>query len=130
MHFVVITANGKEKVDIVVPGTLTVGALRVGTADAEYTISSGVITIGAVSFCLVDTEGDASTDDLDTISGGGDCQLLILRAASSARDVVVKSGTGNIYLAGGADFTMDNTADRLLLLYRGTWTELSRSNNA
>jgi hypothetical protein len=76
----------------------------------------------------VDTEADAATDDLDTISGGSEGDLLIIRAADDARTVVAKDGMGNLALAG--DFLLDHTSDRLLLV-RGSagWVELSRSGN-
>lgn len=92
------------------------------------TIAAGVITV-ETSFVSVDTEAAAATDDLDTINGLYAGSILILKATSSARDVVVKDGTGNIRCAG--DFTMDNTDDRIVLMSDGTnWLELARSNNS
>lgn len=92
------------------------------------TISGGVITLNS-AFQAVDTESAAATDDLDTINGGTNGQLLILRAANSARTVVVKDGTGNIQCAG--DMSLDNAQDTITLLYdvAGYWVELARSNN-
>lgn len=96
---------------------------------AELTISGGEVTV-TQSFHSIDTEGDAASDDLVTITGGLDFTILIISAASSARSVVVKNGTGNIYLA-GSDFTLDSGYDKLVLFRKGTnnWFELSRSNN-
>lgn len=96
------------------------------TSGTELTITSGVITATA-SFHTVDTESDASTDDLTTINGGTAGQLLTIKAANSARSVVAKDGT-NLKLAG--DFTLDNAEDTLTLISNGTnWSEVSRSNN-
>ncbi len=93
----------------------------------ELTIASGAITV-THSLHGVDTEADASTDDLDTINGGVDGQIVVLKAQDNTRDVVVKDGTGNLRLAG--DFTMDNSNDTITLMYIGsTWNEISRSNN-
>lgn len=93
------------------------------------TIASGAITVGEYSLYSVDTEGSAVTDDLDTISGGSyDGQILVLRAANTSRDVVLKDGTGNLRLS--ADFTLTNSQDRIMLMYDGlSWCELSRSDN-
>ena len=54
----------------------------------------------------------------------------MLRAANSARDVVIKDGTGNIQCAG--QFTMDNVQDTIELIYDSTltaWLEIGRSDN-
>lgn len=93
----------------------------------ELTISSGAVTI-TQSWHTIDTEGDAASDDLDTINGGSEGDLLIISRNAVGRDVVAKDGTGNLRLAG--DFTIDSNADLLLLLYRSSvWTEISRSSN-
>ena len=95
---------------------------------SELTIASGVITVWD-DYHLVDTEGDASSDDLTTINGGQHGQVLILRAADSGRTVSVAEG-GNINLA-SSPRALDNTSDTIMLLYDGSsWLELSFSNNA
>lgn len=73
---------------------------------SELTIASGVITVWD-DYHLVDTEGDASSDDLTTINGGQHGQVLILRAADSGRTVSVAEG-GNINLA-SSPRALDNT---------------------
>ena len=95
-------------------------------ADA-VSISVGVIT-ATQSFHVVDTEAAAATDDLATINGAIGGRILVLYAASSARTVVAKDGTGNLKLEG--DFTMDNTEDVLTLIADGNnWREITRANN-
>ena len=102
------------------------GKLVLGDA-SELTISSGAITVTGC-FHSVDTESDAGTDDLATINGGEEGQILVLTANNAARSVVVKDGTGNIKSAG--DFTLDNSEDTIALIYTGSaWLELTRSNN-
>lgn len=93
------------------------------------TIAAGVVTAGSFSYYAIDTEAAAATDDLDTINGGSyDGQLLVLRAANSGRDVVLKDATGNLRLTG--DFTMTHAQDRIVLIYDGSaWCELSRADN-
>ena len=99
------------------------------TDDTELTIAVGVITV-TQSFHRVDTEADGVSDDLDTINGGAEGDLLIFRPDNAARTVVAKHGTGNLNLAGGADFTMDEDDDWLELLYDGAlWQQIGRSEN-
>ena len=111
-------------------GGMTHLGLSFGTRPGETTISSGVATFTGVSYRAIDTESDAASDDLDTITAadaeaGG---LLVLKSANDARDVVVKHGTGNILLSDGADRTLSSTQDRLMLIYDGSnWHELSSS---
>jgi len=105
----------------------TTGFIGYGTP-ATLTIATGVVTATG-SFHLVDTEASAATDDLDTINGGSDGDVLYLQAANIARTVVVKDGTGNLLMSG--DFSLDNTNDILTLIRIGpNWKETSRSDNA
>lgn len=95
----------------------------------ELTIATGVVTVSRSSH-TIDTESDAATDDLVTINGGTTGQILILRAASSIRTVVVKDTADNIRLAGG-DMTLNHTEDTLTLFYANPdWLEISRADNA
>lgn len=96
----------------------------------DVTIAGGVIT-ATQSYHKINPENLDPTDDLDTINGASNGRLLILRSVNSAKDVVVKDGTGNIQLEGSLDFTLGNVKDRLILLGGSNdWKELSRSNNA
>jgi hypothetical protein len=103
------------------------GFLNIGI-ETELTIAGGAITATQSSH-TVDTEADAASDDLDTINGGKDGDLLFIRPNNTARTIVAKDATGNMNLAG--DFTMDADSDRLTLVNKGgtVWHELSRSNN-
>jgi len=83
--------------------------------DGELTISSGAITVTGV-YHTIDTESDASSDDLVTINGGADGQILILRTENDARDVTLKT-TGNIDLP--ADVTLATSNDVIYLIYDG-----------
>lgn len=95
---------------------------------SDLTIAAGAIAVTG-NFHRVDTEAAAATDDLDTINGGSDGQRLILSSVSSARDVTIKNGTGNIVC--GSDFILSNTSDLIELInVAGTWRQVSRSDNA
>jgi hypothetical protein len=98
---------------------------------SELTIAAGVITVTRTHH-IVDTQADAATDDLDTITltTAVTGNILILQPANAARDVVVKHNTGNILLADGLDYTMDDVSDILFLVYDAAvsaWRELTRS---
>lgn len=86
--------------------------IATGTPETA-TIASGVITASA-SFMTIDTESAAATDDLDTINEGVNGDILILRTTASARDIVVKNGTGNITC--GYDRTLSSLTDRIVLM--------------
>ncbi len=95
----------------------------------QVTIAAGEITVSR-SYHTVATEGGASTDDLESINGGHDGHILVLRA--DGNEVVVKHGIGNIMLDGQMDVTLDNDADTVMLMYddgSGMWLELSHSDN-
>lgn len=103
------------------PGFYNLGAAT------ELTIVTGAIT-ATQSYHTVDTEADAATDDLDTISGGAEGDVLVVRAIDSARTVSVTEA-GNILLT-ATPFALDNVEDTLTLLNDGTnWMEISRSDN-
>ena len=91
-----------------------------GSATA-LTIASGVVTLtNNSSSYVLDTEGAAATDDLDTINGGQDGQIVILNSANAARNVVVKHNIGNIYNPNAFDITLDLTTDLVVLRYNAT----------
>ena len=119
---------------------ILVDSSRAGTGDQEFaglnftdptelTISAGVIT-KTQSTHKVDTEADASTDDLDTISGGVEGDILILYAESGVRDIVIKQGTGNISVFGQGDITLAGTDDWCLLVFHETgWLAANLSSD-
>jgi len=93
-------------------------------------ISGGIITIEKSIHVIINTEANASTDDLDTINGGEIGQIIVLKAFDSGRTVVVKHATGNIRMSDKVDFSLDHTTDSVTLMYDGSfWVALSTSNN-
>lgn len=89
------------------------------SSGGELTIATGEITVTNTRH-TIDTESDASSDDLDTINGGIGGQLLTLSIADDARDVVIKSGTGNIVNPSSLDITLTSTDQRAHFEYDGT----------
>lgn len=84
----------------------------------ELVISVGEITPTGV-YHTVDTEADAGTDDLDTILGGVDGQLLVIHTEDNARDVTL-TNAGNISTPSAVDITLSATTDVATLLYDAT----------
>lgn len=105
--------------DGTVSGTAMQELLGLNFTDAtELTIASGSITRTQTSH-RVDTESDAASDDLATISGGSAGDIVILRAENAARVVTLKHGTGNIQVSTAADFALPATGFAILV-YDGT----------
>ena len=116
-------------------GIMTTGKFCLGDPP-EVTISSGSVSVFG-SFHMVDTESGAS-DDLVTINGQAAAgytngvlpgTMLILKTPSSARDVTLKDGTGNLLLNG--DCALASNQDTITLIgdAYGNWLEVSRSIN-
>jgi len=105
-------------------------------SDTALTIATGVVTLSNNSSSYVlDTEGNAATDDLDTINGGQDGTIIFIKSTADARNVVLKHATGNIWNpqnnnATTRDITLDVTTDFVMLRYSSTvgyWIIVSRS---
>lgn len=105
----------------------------VGTLPTSIAIAAGVISVprsaGRIAIVQIDTEAAAASDDLDTINGGLEGQMIVLMSSANGRPITVKDGTGNLQLSG--DFALSHTHDTILLTKRGTvWRQISRSDNA
>lgn len=85
-------------------------------AAANLTIADGAITV-TQNFHKVDTESSASSDDLDTISGGSAGLWVVLRLNNADHDVVIKHGTGNIYCSSGVDITLSGVHQFAIGIY-------------
>ena len=87
------------------------------------TIAGGVITRTG-SYHILTPQGGA-VDDLDTILGGKDGELLTLKGDGTFQ-IDVKHGTGNIFLSGAADYLLPTTQERITVQYdaaRAEWIE-------
>jgi len=107
-----------------------VNATRITIPTSELTVATAAVTATG-SRHTIDTEGDASADDLATINGGEDGMILVLTAENDARTVTVQDSVGNIDCAG--DMVLDAVEDSIELMYLSSiskWVEKSRSANA
>ena len=86
----------------------------------ELTIATGAVT-KTKSYHTIDTESDAATDDLDTINGGSDGDVIYIQAAHADRTIVLKDETGNIHV--GTDVTLNDTHKVICLIYNATTTD-------
>lgn len=102
------------------------------TARTELTISGGAIVPpdgsgGGVH--TVDTEGNAATDDLTSITTTNcwDGMLIRLSAENTARVVTLKHGTGNLSLAHSLDVALTDLETWIEFQLRSTtWVETQR----
>jgi hypothetical protein len=106
----------------------TSSSVQSGTSQAR-TIATGAIPIKSnFSSYTVDTEGSVATDDLDTITGGRNGQIIYLLSANIARSVILKSGTGNIIVPYGGNLALSTTTPTMLR-YDGTnWRPIAVQN--
>lgn len=88
-------------------------------AASTLTIASGAITVDTSGLFVVDTEGAAASDNLDTITAAFSGQQIILRSANDARDIVVRTGMGNIDNPSGQNITLGSTYDQIALRWDG-----------
>jgi hypothetical protein len=97
------------------------------------TIAAGVVTTDRVSndmLLVVDTEGAAAADNLDTITIADvvDNDVITITGANAARIVTV-TGSGNITLANTTNFATGNNTKKIVLRYQsGSWFEDVRAN--
>ena len=96
------------------------------------TMTDGEITATG-SYIAVDTEAGASSDELFTIHGGEDGDILILRSANNSRTVILKDYSSsalnsNLHISG--DWNLDRTRDRIMLQKDGGfWCLIAEASN-
>jgi hypothetical protein len=107
----------------------TGGAINFGTLET-LTIATGVVTRTSTSSFFNIAAESGSSDDLDTINGGSDGDVIVLRP-DTGDTITVRDNIGNIQLVG--NFVMDNEADKLTLIFDSgisKWCEIASSGNA
>ncbi len=72
--------------------------------DSVPAISSGAITVDK-SVRNIDTQALAPTDDLDTLNGGVDGEIITLFQNNTGRVITIRHNIGNILLAGATNFS-------------------------
>lgn len=101
--------------------------------EQDLTISSWAITVteSPIIYAIIDTEGWASTDDLDQINWGSTGDLIIFQTTDSARDIRVRNLVWNINMRTPVNQTLFVPADKMMFIKASSWNwdELSRSIN-
>lgn len=107
-----------------------------GEAKSELTIATGAIVPPAGAgggVHTVDTQGNAATDDLDTVTTTNtpEGRLIMLRAENASRVVTLThaaGGAGQMLLTDSTDFVLD-ALDKWILLHREStdWVEVARN---
>ena len=115
-----LAVNGKA--------TVTGGPLCLGDG-SELTISSGSITV-TTSYHRVDTEGDASSDDLDKIQCAAYTtgQLLVLRTVHDNRDVQIRHNqhAGESYnIMCDTNYTLNHNEDTMTFMWDVEWHRIA-----
>jgi|SRR3990167_3123866 len=151
--FIKILLTGDAETEVEAATTLALtGDLTVTTATKSASIrdlrfgGDNLLTVATGAIAITDTyhsiagEGGAA-DDLDSMTGGVDGQLLVLRPSSDSVTITVRhnqaaASGNNIILNGNVNATLDDIDDTLVLLYdagldtAGAWIELSRGSVA
>lgn len=108
----------------ILAGNSAFSQLSLGT-DTTLTIASGVITVTR-SRHLVDTEGGAGTDDLDTINGGVEGDVLVLQSVNAGRVPTLRHNVGNLFMFGEQNIALDSPSKALTFVHDGTrWCQLA-----
>lgn len=115
---------------MILEGDFTVeGKTNFGGAFGTLTLNGGGAVTATSSAHRIAPEAGAA-DDMHTISGGTQGDRLTIMVNSSANTITVKHGTGNIFLDGASDKVLDNSRDKLELVYfNGEWQQSSFSSN-
>lgn len=99
-----------------------------------YRVSSIVSDTASVTpetrYLVIDTEGNAATDTLTTITGGLKGQVITVKTLANSRDVTLSTGgstSGSLRTVSA--MTLDAARDSITLGFDGTyWVELNRSD--
>lgn len=117
--------------DVVFDGAATFSSnpLLALSAAVELTIASGAVAkTASKSHFTIDTESDAASDDLDSITGGSSGDVLFVHPASAARTVVLKHAVGanKIACPDARDISLAEGTDWAILVNDGTqWVVLA-----
>lgn len=102
-----------------------------GRAEKGVTTLSSDAFTPSVDYAVFPIQPESSTtDDLATIvtTSARDGSLVAVRSYSASNTITIKHGTGNLYMADGADYAISATGDYVVFILRGSnWYELFRT---
>ena len=112
-----------------------IDSLEDNNAPTTLTIATDSKGVGSVTRTqrrhIVDTEGQADTDDLGIILGYADGEEIILRIADAARTVVLKANFASANINMATDFTMSTLRHVWHGYYNAddaNWHEIARNS--
>ena len=108
--------------------SITLDKLIIPQNTTQLLITDGIITV-TDTFPSVRVQ-TGSSDDLETINGGVDGQILFIKPYDN-NDIVLKNDVDNILCNGGSDVTLNTSRDIAMLIYQSdTWIQLFYSNTS
>tara|TARA_X000001382_G_scaffold66846_1_gene46444 strand:+ start:279 stop:857 length:579 start_codon:yes stop_codon:yes gene_type:complete len=108
--------------------SITLNKLIIPQNTTQLLITDGIITVTDTFHSVRVQTG--SSDDLETINGGVDGQILIIKPYDN-NDIVLKNDVDNILCNGGSDVTLNTSRDIAMLIYQSdTWIQLFYSNTS
>lgn len=114
-------------------GVFTVAGMSLGAAVLK-TIASGAFALTANKYHYKVAGEGGSADNLDSITGGAEGKVIVLRPSSGTVDITIRDtggGTGNIRTPGQASIVLAELADYAILVNDGTnWTVVAFSTKA
>jgi hypothetical protein len=121
---IIVRTTSIVEVDVRIGNSLRVAAenLLAFNAPTELTIASGAVT-ATQTLHSIDTQGDAASDDLDTISGTVNGEIYLVRPQDAGRTVVIRDtggGTGNIRTPFAQSISLAELTDWAMLVSDGT----------
>ena len=110
------------------PKSITLDKLIIPQNTTQLLITDGIITVTDTFHSVRVQTG--SSDDLETINGGVDGQILFIKPYDN-NDIVLKNDVDNILCNGGSDVTLNTSRDIAMLIYQSdTWIQLFYSNTS
>ena len=116
----------KDAVESILEGAINFEKVGMA-APSLVTVSSGVITVAQLRH-RVETEGSASSDIVDTITGSQ--SFVILSLNSSGQTLIFKHNTGNLWFDDGRDFVVSNQSVIMVFWWNpvtSRWSAASRN---
>ena len=108
--------------------SITLDKLIIPQNTTQLLITDGIITVTDTFHSVRVQTG--SSDDLETINGGVDGQILFIKPYDN-NDIVLKNDVDNILCNGGSDVTLNTSRDIAMLIYQSdTWIQLFYSNTS
>jgi hypothetical protein len=110
----------------------TLAWLGGGNTPPTLTIVNGVITLptnlygSGYGIYRLDTQGGASTDDLDTINGSQISDIIELSLVNASHTIRLRHAVGNLRLQGGLEFTLNSLSDGIIFRNRNGTILVSR----